>query len=133
MHVKTAQEVLRRYDISIPVFGLAKDDKHKTDALVTDSERLNIDKHSEAFMLLTQIQDEIHRRAITYHRKLRDDSLLKTELSKIKGVGDKKCKLLLRRFKSVKRIKEATVEEISSVAGIDKKTAQNVYGYFNGF
>ncbi|MBR2404133.1 MAG: hypothetical protein IKA95_00535 [Clostridia bacterium] len=83
-------------------------------------------------MLLTQIQDEMHRRAISHHKSLRDNSLLKTELLKIKGVGEKKALALLRSFKSVKKIKEASLEEICLVAGIDKSTAQNVYGYFHG-
>ena len=83
-------------------------------------------------MLLTNIQDEMHRRAITYHRKLRQGSALKTELKDIKGVGEKKAKLLLRAFRSVKKIKDASLEEIEAVPGIDKLTAKNVYTYFNG-
>ena len=131
-HVNTALKVLSEFGVDIPVFGIAKDDRHKTTALVTSSEELSISKSDEAFMLLTQIQDEMHRRAISHHKSLRDNSLLKTELLKIKGVGDKKAKILLRRFKSVKKIKDATLEELCSVAGIDKITAENVYGYFNG-
>lgn len=131
-HVKTALNVLRQYNVDIPVFGIAKDNRHKTDALISESGRIDVNKGDDAFMLLTQIQDEMHRRAITYHRKLRDNSLLKSELLKIKGVGEKKAMLLLKQFKSVKRIKEATFEEITSVAGIDEATAQNIYGYFNG-
>lgn len=131
-HVNTALKVLSEFGINIPVFGIAKDDKHKTTALVSSTEELSISKSDEAFMLLTQIQDEMHRRAISHHKSVRDNSLLKTELLKIKGVGEKKALILLRSFKSVKKIKDASLEEICAVAGIDKGTAQNVYGYFHG-
>lgn len=131
-HVKTALKVLKKYNVDIPVFGIAKDNHHKTNALVSDNENISISKSDEAFMLLTRIQDEMHRRAITHHRNMRENSLLKSELSKIKGIGDKKSKILLKNFKSVVRIKQATLEELQSIPGIDEKSAKNVYGYFNG-
>ena len=131
-HVKTVQNVLLRYNISIPVFGIVKDDRHRTEGLVSQNGSVSIDKSSEAFMLLTSIQDEMHRRAITYHRSLRDKSSLRSELLKIKGVGEKKARILLRHFKSVKKVKEAPLEALLSLEGIDESTAKNVYGYFNG-
>ncbi len=131
-HVSVGCEVVKRYNLDIPVFGIVKDNHHKTKALMSENGQIDVDKRSEVFMLLTQIQDEMHRRAITYHRKLRDNSALKTELLKISGIGDKKAKVLLRAFKSVKRIKNATLEEIMAVSGIDKTSAKNVYSYFNG-
>jgi len=111
---------------------MVKDDKHRTNGLVSPNGRVDIDKSGEVFMLLTNIQDEMHRRAITYHRKLRDGSALKSELHRIKGIGDKKAKILLRTFRSMKAVKEATLEEIEAVNGIDKTSAYNVYTYFNG-
>lgn len=131
-HVDAVLPVIKSYGLNIPVFGIVKDNRHRTEGLVSESGRVNIDKSDEAFMLLTNIQDEMHRRAITYHRKLRHGSALKSELEKIKGVGEKKSKILLRAFRSVKAIKEATLEEIMAVSGIDKHTAENVYNYFNG-
>lgn len=131
-HVDAVLPVIKSYGLNIPVFGIVKDNRHRTEGLVSESGRVNIDKSDEAFMLLTNIQDEMHRRAITYHRKLRQGSALKSELEKIKGVGEKKSKILLRAFRSVKAIKEATLEEIMAVSGIDKHTAENVYNYFNG-
>ena len=80
-------------------------------------------------MLLTTIQDEMHRRAISYNRDLRVKSSLSTELLRMSGVGSKKANLLLRTFKSVKKIKDASLDEIMSVPGIDNKTAKNVYEY----
>lgn len=131
-HVDAVIPVIESYNLDIPVFGIVKDNRHRTEGLVSPDGRVMIDKSSEAFMLLTRIQDEMHRRAITYHRNLRQGSALKSELRDIKGVGDKKMKILLRNFRSLKAIKEATQEEIAAVSGIDRKTAENVYTYFNG-
>ena len=131
-HVDTIIPVLKSYNLDIPVFGIVKDNKHRTRGLVSPDGIIDIDKSGEAFMLLTNIQDEMHRRAITYHRKLRQGSALKSELYEIKGVGDKKARLLFRAFRSIKAIKEARIEEIESVEGVDKATAYNVYTYFNG-
>ncbi len=130
-HVQIAKKALSDHNIDIPVFGIAKDDKHKTNSLVTSEKVLPVDRAGEAFMLLTQIQDEMHRRAITHQKNLHEKSLLRTELLNIKGVGEKKSKLLLKTFKSVRRIKDASLEEIASVSGIDKPSAQNIYSYFN--
>ncbi len=131
-HVDTIVPLIKSYGLNIPVFGIVKDNKHRTNGLVSPGGRVDINKSDEVFMLLTNIQDEMHRRAITYHRKLRQGTALKSELKEIKGVGDKKAKILLRTFRSVKAIKEAAMEEIASVSGIDKLTAENVYNYFNG-
>lgn len=131
-HVDTIIPVIKSYGLDIPVFGIVKNKHHRTEGLVSTKGEVRVDKSGEAFMLLTNIQDEMHRRAITYHRKLRQGSALKSELRDIKGVGEKKAKILLRNFKSLKAIRSATLEELSSVAGIDKGTARNVYNYFNG-
>jgi len=131
-HVDTIAPLIKSYGLDIAVFGIVKDSKHRTEGLVSRNGKITIDKSSEAFMLLTNIQDEMHRRAITYHRKVRQGLVLKTELKDIKGVGEKKAKLLLRAFRSVKKIKDASLEEIEAVPGIDKLTAKNVYTYFNG-
>ena len=131
-HVDTIVPLIKSYGLETKVFGIVKDDKHRTEGLVSPDGKILIDKSGEAFMLITNIQDEMHRRAISYHRKLRQGSMLKTELKDIKGVGEKKAKLLLKTFRSVKRIKDASLEEIESVPGIDKLTAKNVFTYFNG-
>lgn len=131
-HLDVACSVLKELGLDIPAFGIVKDDHHRTAGLVSLNGRISIEKGCEAFMLLTQIQDEMHRRAITYHQKLRNSSSLKSELSNITGVGDKRAKLLLKKFKSLKSIKTATLEELENIAGVDKKTAYNVFSYFNG-
>ncbi len=131
-HVDTILPIIASYGLSIPVFGIVKDSNHRTDGLVSPEGRVIVDKSGEVFMLLTNIQDEMHRRAITYHRKLRQGSALASELKSIKGVGDKKAGMLLRAFRSVKAVKNGTLEEIASTPGIDKATAENVFNYFNG-
>ena len=131
-HVDTVISVMKQYDMTIPVFGIVKDDRHKTDGLVSSEGRIDIEKGSEASMLITAIQDEMHRRAISYNRNLRVKSSLSTELLKIAGVGSKKADMLLKKFKSVKKIKEVSLDEIKSLKGMDEKTAINIYEYFNG-
>ncbi len=130
-HVDTIVSVIKQYNLTIPVFGIVKDDKHRTDGLVSPKGRVDIKKGSEAFMLITAIQDEMHRRAISYNRNLRQSTSLTSELGKIAGVGPKKTKLLLKHFKSVKKISSALVEDLMSIPGIDKRTAENIYSYFN--
>ena len=103
-------------DKEIKLMGLVKDDNHNTDALMNDEgEVLKIDKNSDLFFLLTRMQDEVHRRAIEYHRKLRSKAQTKSILDEIEGVGPNRKKLLLRKFKSLSKIKEATIEELSEV------------------
>lgn len=131
-HVAEIVPLIKSYNLDIPVYGIVKDNKHCTEGLVSPDGRINIDKSSDTFMLLTNIQDEMHRRAITYHRRLREGSALKTEIKNIKGVGEKKAKILLRYFRSTKAIKAASLEEIQSVPGIDVATAKNVFTYYNG-
>lgn len=129
-HVDAVLPLIKKYNLPIHVLGIVKDDNHRTRGLVSPTGEINIDTGSEAFMLLTQIQDEMHRRAIDYHRRLREGSSLKSKLTAIKGVGDKKAKILFKHFKSISKLRNATLEEIISVPGIDKTTAQNVFDYF---
>ncbi len=116
--------------IDIPVYGLYKDDKHRTKGICSDSELFEVDKRRELYRFIAGIQYEVHRFAIDYHRSLREKKLSKSELDEIEGVGPKKKMILLKEFKSVKRISEKTVEEISVVKGIDKKTAERIVEYF---
>jgi len=115
---------------NIPVFGIVKDDCHRTRGLVGHNGEIPIDRKSDAFMLLTSIQDEMHRRAITYLRNSQQKRTSVSERDSIPGIGQKRKKLLLNKFKSVKRIKEATVEELRSVKGIDFHTAETIFQYF---
>ena len=105
--------------LDIPIVGLVKDGKHRTSELIIGStgQSIGLKQHSALFKLMTQIQDEVHRFAITFHRDVRSKRQTASELDTIKGIGEKSKQALLRHFKSVKRIREATVEEIAAVIG----------------
>lgn len=129
-HVHAAEEVLERLAIDIPVLGMVKDDRHRTRGLIRTDGEVNLSPGSAAFRLVTLIQDEAHRFAITYHKKLRSKKSFSGELDGIRGVGPAKRKALMLHFKSVAAIREATVDAIADVKGIDRATAENIYSYF---
>ena len=129
-HCQTALSVLEKYDLSIPVFGMVKDDRHRTRALVTaDGAEIRIDNQPSVFALIGSIQEETHRFAITYHRKLRSNRLKYSELDNVPGIGPKRKQELLRIFKSLKGIKEAGLIELEQY--LPKSIANKVYKYFN--
>ncbi len=129
-HVHAAEEVLERLAIDIPVLGMVKDDRHRTRGLIRSDGTVSLMPGSAAFRLVTLIQDEAHRFAITYHKKLRSQKTFSGELDGIRGVGPAKKKALLSHFKSVTAIREASAEELAGVKGIDRATAENIYAYF---
>ena len=129
-HVHVALEALQNLNIHVPVYGMAKDDRHRTRALVGTEGEISLPVHSAAFRLITFIQDEAHRFAVTYHKKLRGKKAIESELEGIKGVGKKRQKELLKHFKSLKNIKTATLEELEAVPSIDKNTAKNIFDFF---
>jgi len=129
-HRNAVKEVLKRFDIDIPLYGIVKDDNHCTRGLVGEYGEIFIDPKCDAFMLLTNIQDEMHRRAIGYLRRNQEKKTVGSELDNIKGIGDKRKKTLLKTFKSVSKIKQANIDELKAVKGIDENTAKNVYEYF---
>lgn len=126
MQINAAKEVLAMLDIDLLVFGLAKDDKHNTASLINDKNEIVPIKHdSNLFFLLTRMQDEVHRFAISYHRKLRTKAQSTSILDEIEGVGPARKKLLLRKFKSFKQLKAASLEQLSEVVG--EKVAKNIH------
>jgi len=129
--VNATREVLKSLNLDIKVCGLSKDDKHRTSELLADEpiRKVDIDKKSSLFYLLTRIQDEVHRFAITFHRDLRSKSSIASTLENIEGVGKSRVKKLLKHFKSLSKIKEATNEELSVV--VPKNVANNIYNTFN--
>lgn len=129
-HIGAVDEILQQIDIDIPVFGMVKDDKHRTRGMVSKDGEIGISLTSSIFHFVTRIQDEVHRVAISYHRKLRSKDIIKSELDNIAGVGEKRKSALLTHFKSIENIKNADIEEIKSVDGIDSRTAQNINDYF---
>ena len=128
-HLNTVTELLDMMEIDIPMFGMVKDNKHRTRGLVSGDGMIELKQTSPAFKLVTHIQDEVHNTAISYHRKLH--SKITSELDNIKGVGEKRRNALLTMFESIDKIKEATVDELENADGMDRKSAQNVYDYFH--
>ncbi len=122
--------LLNEMKIDVPVFGMVKDDHHRTRAIVTpDGREVGISANPAVFKLVSNIQDEVHRTAIEYHRKLRGKTVGKSTLEKIEGVGEVRRVALIRHFKSVTAIKEASVSELSKVVPLS--VAESVYKYFN--
>lgn len=135
--VNIALEVLGQMKLDIPVCGMVKDDNHRTRGLYFQNVEIPIDKHAEGFRLITRIQDEAHRFAIEYHRSLRGKGQVRSVLDDIPGIGDTRRKALMRYFKSLEAIREASEEELAQVPGMNHQSARNVYTFFrekeNGF
>ncbi len=125
--IRAIKNALAKYDLEdkIAVFGMVKDDKHSTRALINE-EREEFEISEKLFHFITNLQDEVHKTAIEYHRKVRDREMTKSKLDTISGIGEKKRTELLKKFGSVKKIKEAKVEEIAEVKGINLKLAQKI-------
>lgn len=128
--VSAVQKVFDKYGIDIPLWGMYKDDKHRTKGLICASKEIELDKTSNLYRFVASIQEEVHNYAISYHRSLRNKSLTKSSLDDIPGVGEKRKKALLSYFKSIEDIKNASVEELSQVEGLNKSLAENIYNYF---
>lgn len=128
--VNAAQRVLKSFNIDIPVCGLVKDDFHKTRGIIYNNEEVKLPSNSKSFKLITRIQDEAHRFAITYHRSLMDKKMYKSVLDDIKGIGKKRKIALLKTFGSIDKIREASIEELATVEGMNKSAAEAVYNFF---
>ena len=128
--VNIALSVLEELGIDIPVCGMVKDDNHRTRGLYYHNIELPIDTHSEGFKLITRIQDEAHRFAIEYHRSLRSKTQVKSVLDDIPGVGPARRKALMRHFRSLQEIRQATVEELMEIPEMNERTAQEIVAFF---
>ena len=129
--VHSALSVLEKLKLEIPVCGMVKDDKHRTRGLYYQNQEIPIEKDSEAFRLITRIQDEAHRFAIEYHRSLRSKNQIHSVLDEIAGIGPARRKALMKHFMGVEKIKEATVKELAEVSSMNEKSAQAVYDFFH--
>ena len=123
--IRATKRAIENYNLNIPVFGMVKNDKHQTRALM-DENRNELEISQNLMNVITQFQDTVHDTAITYHRKLRDKSITKSKLDDIPGIGEVKKKELLKHFGSVKKIQEATIEELLQVKGINEKIAKEL-------
>ena len=129
--VNVALEVLEKLGLSIPVCGMVKDDNHRTRGLYYNNTELPIDRDSECFRLITRIQDEAHRFAITFHRQLRGKSQVHSVLDDIPGVGPARRKDLMRHFENIEAIRNADIEELKKLPSMNEKSARDVYHFFH--
>ena len=130
--VSVAKEVLNSLQLDIPVCGMVKDDNHRTRALYFEGRELPLEKNSEGFRLLTRIQDEAHRFAIEYHRSLRGKDQVHSVLEDIKGIGPVRRKALMRHFRTMDQLREASLEELSGLEQMNEASARAVYEFFHG-
>lgn len=128
--VSAVQKVFDKYNIDIPLWGMYKDDRHRTKGLICATKEIELDRTSNLYRFVASIQEEVHNYAISYHRSLRNKSLTKSTLDDIPGVGEKRKKALLSYFKNIEEIKNASIEELSEIDGLNKRVAQNIYDYF---
>lgn len=130
--VHIALEVIRELGLDIPVCGMVKDDSHRTRALWYGDREIDLDRNSEAFRLITRIQDEAHRFAIEYHRSLRSKAQIHSVLDDIDGIGPTRRKGLMHTFKDIEGIKAATLEELAGAEAMNRAAARKVYDFFHG-
>ena len=123
--IRATKKAIQKYDLNIPVFGMVKNDKHQTRALM-DENRKELKISPRLMNLITNFQDTVHDTAITYHRKIRDKDITKSELDEIEGIGKVKKQALLRKFGSVEKIKQASIEELINVKGINRELADKI-------
>lgn len=129
--VNVALKVLDELHLNIPVCGMVKDDNHRTRGLYYNNKEISFPRNSEVFGMITRLQDEAHRFAITYHKQLRGKEQVHSILDDIKGVGPARRKALMQHFKEIGKIKDATVKELSSVDGVTPQVAEEIYRFFH--
>lgn len=129
-HVSTIRPIVERYALDIPVYGLVKDDRHRTRAIALTGGEIAIHQKRAAYTLLSNIQEEVHRSAISYHRQQRRQSSISTSLLDIDGIGPTRAKALLRQFGSLRNIRNATVEELLLVKGMTRPAAEAIRRHF---
>ena len=128
--IRAIKQAVKSLELYIPVFGMVKNDKHQTRALINE-QRQEFEISENLMNLITKFQDEVHDTAISYHRKLRDKSITKSELDDIKGIGEAKKKTLLKYFGSVEKIRNSSIDELSKVNGINEELAKNILQQLN--
>lgn len=129
--VNVAIKVLDKLGLDIPVCGMVKDDNHRTRGLYYNNQEISFPRNSEVFSMITRLQDEAHRFAITYHKQLRGKEQVHSILDDIKGVGPARRKALMQHFKEIDNIRNATVDSLTAVKGITPEVASKIYGFFH--
>ncbi|MBQ1967096.1 MAG: excinuclease ABC subunit UvrC [Clostridia bacterium] len=129
--VNAVKPIIEAFGYDIPVFGMVKDNKHRTRAIADGGEEIAINSSRRAFTLVSSIQEEVHRFAISYHKKKHSKSSLVLSLTKIEGIGEKKASILLKEMKTLTAIKNASAETLSAIKGISKNDGEAVFRYFH--
>lgn len=125
--VNIAKSILKKFSLDIELYGMVKNDKHRTRALInSDGKEIDITENKSLFNFITYVQDEVHKTAIEYHRKIRDKKMIDSKLDEIEGIGEKRKQELLKTFKSIKNIKEASIEKLCEVNGINEELALKI-------
>lgn len=130
--VNAAKEILEKLNLNLEICGLVKDDFHRTRGIIYNNEEFNVDLNSRAYKMIYKIQEEAHRFAINYHRNLRAKTMFKSELDDIRLIGPKRKENLLKHFKSIDKIKNASIEELMEVESMNEKSAKSLYRHFRG-
>ncbi|MBO5230013.1 MAG: excinuclease ABC subunit UvrC [Clostridia bacterium] len=130
--VNAVKPVLDKYNLDIPLFGMVKDSHHRTRAIACSGDELSLTSKRAAFTLVSTIQEEVHRYSVEYHRSRRKKSSLSSSLTSIEGIGESRCKALLKHFKTVKAVSQASVDELAAVKGMNKNAAKAVFEAFHG-
>ena len=129
--VNAVRPIIEAFGLDIPVLGMVKDNKHKTRAITKDGREIEIRDGRRVFTLISSVQEEVHRFAITYHKEKHTRSSLETKLTSIEGIGKKKAAVLMKEFRSLSKIKAASKEELLAVRGISEKDAENIKSFFS--
>ena len=130
--VNAVKPVLEKYNLDIPLFGMVKDSHHRTRAIACSGDELSLTSKRAAFTLVSTIQEEVHRYSVEYHRTRRKNASLSSSLTSIDGIGEARCKALLKHFKTVKAVSQASVEELAAVKGMNINAAKAVFEAFHG-
>ena len=129
--VNAVRPIFERYGFDVPLFGMVKDSKHRTRAIASDGGEIMISEKRGVFTFLGSVQEEVHRYAVSYHHELKKKNTLSVALSEINGIGEKRAKALITRFRTLDAMKDAELDEILNVPGMTKDAAENVYRYFH--
>ncbi len=129
--VNAVAPVLEAFGLQVPLFGMVKDDRHRTRAIAQNGGEIEIRSHRRVFTLIAEIQEEVHRFSVAYHRSRHQKRSLTMSLTEIEGVGDKRARALLQKFKTLTAIKNATVDALAETEGVSRKTAEKIYAYYH--
>lgn len=129
--VNAVKPIIEAFGLDVPVFGMVKDSYHRTRAITADGSEIAISSIRQVFTLISSIQEEVHRFAITYHKQKHSKSTLASRITAIEGIGKKKAELLIMHFRTVSALSSATREELYAIKGISKADAERIYSYYH--